>query len=137
MSLRARRPMPRRRDAPRWSVEEWGRETLVLLRRARADCECCGQPLNGRVERHHRKRRRDGGDRLSNVVMLLPEHHTYVTTHPAWAEERGLIVWVEGDPETQPVWWQGKRWVLLDDDGGMTDVDGLLPPVLTEPSPIV
>ena len=130
MSVRARRPVPRRRAAPRWTAEDWAVANQVLLRRSKGRCECCGEPLNGRAERHHRKRRRDGGDRLANIILLLPHHHMRVTVNPRWAEERGLIVLVERDVLADPVWWQGKRWVLLDDDGGITDVDGLLPPVL-------
>lgn len=123
--------MPRRRVAPRWDGEDWRAANGLLMIRSKGRCECCGQPLNGHVERHHRKRRRDGGDRLANVIYLRVACHQWVTTHPTWAEERGLIVLVERDPETEPVWWQGKRWVLLDDDGGMTEVEGLLPPILT------
>lgn len=123
--------MPRRRVAPRWDGEDWRAANGLLMIRSKGRCECCGQPLNGQVERHHRKRRRDGGDRFANILFLLPEHHMRVTVNPAWAEERGLIVRVEGDLLAEPVWWQGKRWVLLDDDGGMTEVEGLLPPVLT------
>jgi len=68
-------------------------------------------------------RRRDGGDRLSNLCLLLPGHHANAHTAPAHARETGVIVLSTLDPATQPILHHGKRWVLLDDDGGVTPCD--------------
>lgn len=114
--LRARRPEPRRRDAPRWDASGWAEAEPLLQARAGGRCDCCGRPLVA-VERHHRKRRRDGGDRLANVLLLLPECHRRWTVQPAQAQARGLIVPVHADPLEVPVLWHGKRLVLLGDDG--------------------
>jgi hypothetical protein len=75
--------------------------------------------LHGQAERHHRMRRRDGGDRLSNLVLLLPRCHGYWTEHPAEARLLGIIVPALGgaDPAHVPVWHLGRTWVLLGDDG--------------------
>ncbi len=121
--MRRRRPTPRRRDAPRWVDREWADATIALLRRSKGLCECCGTDLRGRGERHHRVRRRDGGDRLSNLCLLLPGHHANAHTAPAHARETGVIVLSTLDPATQPILHHGKRWVLLDDDGGVTPCD--------------
>jgi hypothetical protein len=118
VSIRARRPTPRRRAAPRWTPEEWNTATLALLRRSGGRCEHCGQDLHGRAERHHRSRRRDGGDRLSNLLLLLPEHHHWITSHPEAAVRNGWIVQTWDDPEEVPVNHRGTEWSLLDDEGG-------------------
>lgn len=116
--MRPRRREPRTRSAPRWSREEWDIANTMLAARAGLRCEWCGDPLTQGVERHHRQRRRDGGDRLSNIVLLHPVCHQWLTAHPAKARERGLIVSVYvPDPSTVPLFWQNLRWVLLGDDG--------------------
>lgn len=90
---------------------------MLLQARSSLRCECCGQPLRGRVERHHRARRRDGGDRLANLVYLLPEHHAWWTDHPEEARARGLVVSAWRDPAGVAV-LTGRGWVYLDDRGG-------------------
>lgn len=96
----------------------------LLQARARGRCDCCGKPLDGRCERHHRMRRRDGGDRLSNLLVLRPECHHYWTAHPEEARERGLIVSALGglDPAAEPVLLHGLRRVLLGDGGEVVEV---------------
>lgn len=116
-----RRSTPRRRLAPWWTPPEWADATMVLLRRSGGRCECCGTDLRGRAERSHRVRRRDGGDRLSNLALVLPEHHHLFHRHPVWAKDIGFQLYPGDDPTAHPVLYRGKRWVLLDDDGGMTD----------------
>lgn len=80
-------------------------------------CEWCGG-YGQVIERHHRKRRRDGGDRLCNVIYLCRPHHQWVTEHPAEARKLGLIVSVYRDPADVPILYHRKDWMLLDDDGG-------------------
>jgi hypothetical protein len=123
--IKAKRDTPRRRATPQWDEHAWTHAIYVLNKRCGGRCECCGKPLNNRAERHHRIRRRDGGDRLSNLLTLLPECHHYWTEHPAEARDRGIIVRSEVRfPSTVPVLWQGRRLVLLDDEGGWTLVPG-------------
>jgi hypothetical protein len=118
-----RRSTPRRRDAPRWTPPEWRDASMALLRRSGGRCECCGADLRGRAERSHRVRRRDGGDRLSNLLLVLPEHHVEFHHRPVWAKGQGFQLYPHDDPAARPVHYRGQRWVMLDDDGGMTDCD--------------
>lgn len=116
--IKPRRATPRRREAPRWTREDWESANLALMARAAWFCECCGMPVDGQsVERHHRQRRRDGGDRLANLLMLLSSCHHFWTEHPADAIVRGIIVRTHADPAEVPVLWRGSDWSLLDDAG--------------------
>lgn len=126
MTVRRRRATPRRRTAPQEDRAWWEGANTALFVRSGGCCEHCGQPLNGRVERHHRQRRQVGGDRLANLLYLLPEHHAWITEHPAEALDAGWIVSTHGpdgppDPATVPVRLPSGLW-LLDDDGGMDRV---------------
>lgn len=94
----------------------------LLAARALGRCDCCGMPLAGACERHHRQRRRDGGDRLANLTVLKPACHRYWTGEPEEARRRGFIVSAyEPDPASVPMLWRGIRWVVLDDAGGVAD----------------
>lgn len=82
-------------------------------------CEICRKEQA--QERHHRKRRRDGGDRLCNLLFCCSACHRFVTEHPANARKYGWIVSVNSNPGMIPVLWGRTDWVLLDDSGGMVD----------------
>ena len=57
-------------------------------------------------------------------MYLLPGCHKYVTEHPEWARDQGLIVSAYADPMVVPVWLHGTHLVLLGDDGCVrTDLD--------------
>lgn len=121
--VKAKRATPRRRESPQEGPEWWSTANMLLALRSGERCEHCGVLLNGRAERHHRQRRQVGGDRLSNLLLLLPEHHTWITEHPAEALEAGWIVSTYGpdgtpDPATVPVRIAGQFLWLLDDHGG-------------------
>lgn len=93
---------------------------MLLWARCRGLCELCGD--NPPTERHHRKRRRDGGDRLANLLFLCSTCHRWITDEPesiTLARAKGYIVPALGvsDVETYPVLQWGTTWVLLDDDG--------------------
>lgn len=90
---------------------------MLLQARAGGRCECCGELLLGRCERHHRMRRRDGGDRLANLLVLLPACHAHWTAHPDEARLRGIIVPTYSSPEAAPVLWRGSSWLRLTDWG--------------------
>ena len=95
MALR-HRYAKRRREAPQWAPNDWVDASLTLLRRDGGRCGWCGKDLNGVGARHHRMRRRDGGDRLANLVMLHPWCHNVspgsVHQEPALAVHLGFIV---------------------------------------------
>lgn len=120
--MRQRRVVPRRREAPRWSADDWQEATMLLLARCGSRCEKCGQPLGNQLERHHRQRREVGGDRLSNLLALHPACHAWITEHPEEAREQGWIVSANGpiggapNPELAPVRLpDGYLWLLRDD----------------------
>lgn len=114
--VKAVRSKPRRREAPRWTRADWVKANTLLMERSGGVCERCRKPDCGPFERHHRKRRRDGGDRLANLLLLGRPCHVWVTEHPREAREAGWIVPVWGDPLVVPV-LVGSRWWLLDDAG--------------------
>lgn len=119
--IKPRRATPRRREAPRWTWEEWQDTSTPLFVRAGNLCECCGGDFIGTtIERHHRKRRRDGGDRLSNVLLLRGSCHAHWTAHPREAVRRGIIVPTYRDPADLPVLHRGTTLVMLDDEGNAT-----------------
>lgn len=116
-----------RRAAPTFDTQQWDDATLALAARSRMRCEIGGEQLAERdVERHHRKRKRDGGDRLANLLRCCSTHHHYAHEHPAWARERGFIVnalGIDNDPADRPVLLWGDTWVQLDDEGGALACD--------------
>jgi 5-methylcytosine-specific restriction endonuclease McrA len=119
--MRRKRANPRRREAPRVATHSgWDELTMLLWARARGLCELCGE--NKPTERHHRKRRRDGGDRLANLLFLCSTCHRWITDNAesvTLARAKGYIVPALGiaEPESWPVLQWGTTWVLLDDDG--------------------
>lgn len=121
--VNARRARPRRRHAPQWNREQWADADLALGRRSGLRCECCGEPTGGRYERHHRMRRRDGGDRLANLMVLRPRCHAYWTEHPAEARARGIIVSALGNADVADVpviGYSGLPGAVYLDDRGRT-----------------
>lgn len=117
--IKPKRATPRRREAPRWSWDEWAAAAYVLANRSGGGCERCGT-ARGPFERHHRKRRRDGGDRYANILLLCRDCHAWVTEHPAESRKAGWIVSVSRDPADVPVLVYRNEWMRLDDDGGAT-----------------
>jgi hypothetical protein len=120
--IKPKRPVARRRLAPRWTVEDWAEATMILLARCGSRCEKCGHPLGNQLERHHRQRREVGGDRLANLMALHPACHQWITEHPYEAREQGWIVSTLGpvgaapDPAEVPVRLpDGYLWLLRDD----------------------
>lgn len=123
--VKPKRSTPRRREAPRWDRSEWEHANRVITARSGGRCEICGK--TGRVERHHRKRRRDGGDRLSNVVFACGPGgcHQHLTEHPAEARKMGWIVSLSREPDEIPFLRFRTEWVFLDDVGGVRTAYGV------------
>lgn len=116
-----KRKTPRRREATRWSWDEWQAANEILYARSGGACERCGVRTSA-LERHHRKRRRDGGDRISNILLLCAGGggcHQHVTEHPLEARRYGFIVSVYSEPDVIPVLYRRREWMLLDDAGSI------------------
>ena len=95
---------------------------MTMLIRCAGVCWWCDRPLGGTGVRHHRMRRRDGGDRLANLLLLHPWCHNVssgsVHQEPRAAKERGFIVPSWADPLTYPVAVRD-QWYVLSDEGLM------------------
>ena len=72
---------------------------------------------------HHRKlRSRGGADSAANLVDICHHCHDWIHAHPKDATERGWMVPSWADPVEVPV-YRYRRWVLLDDEGGISPVE--------------
>lgn len=119
--VRPKRKTPRRRPTDRWDAGQWADADLILSARAGYACEKCGKEC-GPLERHHRKRRRDGGESYPNILMLGRGCHAETHAHPAISRRYGWIVSsYVADASTVPVLWRSREWVLLMEDGGKVD----------------
>ena len=79
---------------------------------------------------HHRRPRGMGGSRnpvtgsASNAAACCTPCHAWVESHRELAMDRGWIVRQGQAPAEVPV-YRYRRWVLLDDEGGVTPVEVL------------
>lgn len=105
----------------RWTADEWATMNLLLEARAGGACERCGHEC-GKANRHHRKRRREGGDSLSNIILVGSECHAEIHAHPELARREGFIVSVSRQPEDVPIHWQRRSWRTLHNDGTATQL---------------
>lgn len=72
---------------------------------------------------HHRQLRSQGGEHVVvNGLAICSDCHTYIHGHPAESYRNGWIVHGFDYPEDEPVLRRG-RWVLLHEDGTMTEVE--------------
>lgn len=102
-------------------MKGWPTATLTLLtRRSGGTCEalatarCTGQATDG----HHRQRRREGNDTITNALHLCRPCHSWAHAHPTRARLFGWIVSAWAHPAEVPVHVHGRR-VLLTPDGGL------------------
>lgn len=94
----------------------------AIHRRSQGVCERCGNAPA--VDWHHRKNRSQGGLwSAANGLHLCRPCHRYVTEHPAASYSAGWLVPGAYKPRTIPTNYRG-RWVFLDEDGGVTYMDG-------------
>lgn len=100
----------------RWTAEQWADAEYVLQNRAEQCCERCGKQC-GPVERHHRKRRREGGDGFEQIVYLGAPCHREIHAHPVESRRTGFIVSMSREPLEVPILWHLREWVYLDADG--------------------
>jgi hypothetical protein len=92
----------------------------AVYERDGGQCVRCGCPG---TEVSHRKRRREGGHKMSNCALACgPCHRGWAHQNPRAAMETGFMISVHGpDPQTVPLkTFYG--WVLLTDDGQITPV---------------
>jgi len=99
---------------------------LAVYRRSRAVCEVCGNRPG--QSWHHRKNRSQGGRWTpANGLHVCGDGttgcHGWIGANPAESYKNGWLVRSTFDPAAIPVRYRG-RLVLLDDDGGVTDVEG-------------
>lgn len=77
---------------------------------------------------HHRRPRGLGGSKnpatgqASNGLMVCLPCHSHAESNRAEALDRGWLVRQGADPAAVPV-YRYRRWVLLDDEGGLTPVE--------------
>lgn len=107
----------------RWTAAEWEQANLTLWLRSGGKCWWCDMWLGEDAARHHRMRRREGGDSYSNVILLHSNCHNIapnsVHQNPTLAIERGFIVPTWDDLRSTAVTMaSGQRWFL--DDLGAT-----------------
>ena len=97
-----------------------------VMARSGGYCEICHCDCSELGAFHHRRPRGSGGSRdprsggAANCLLLCPADHDRIERlERAEARDRGWIVRQGQDPAEVPV-WRNRRWVLLDDEGGIT-----------------
>lgn len=115
--IRPKRATPRRRPTDRWTADQWADANIVLTVRSEMACEKCGKEC-GPVQRHHRKRRREGADSFENLLLVGAGCHAAIHAHPVESRRFGWIVSMSREPISVPVLWRSKEWMFLTDDGG-------------------
>lgn len=113
----ARKATPRKREALRLGAEGWEELSIRVLGRDGTRCAWCGEQLRNDADRHHRQRRRDGGDVIENIVIMHSACHHYAHEHVADARRAGIIVPTWADPVETPVDMPGIGWCLLTPEG--------------------
>src|ERR1700712_5187823 len=104
----------------------------LVWERAEGRSEMSGRPLDADWwECHHRRPGRQGGTRLpdqhtlANLVALAPGEHNMrpdsIHLDPRGGKALGLLL-PSGQgrlstPRLVPVWWRGREWCYLTDDG--------------------
>lgn len=121
-AVRRKRATPRRREAPRFEEGDWDDATMILLARCGGRCEVCGKNLDGDGVRHHRMRRKDGGDRLANLMLIHDACHRDVHAHPQDSVDNGWICPTWSTPDNWPMLIRGRLW-FLEDCGGKVPVE--------------
>ena len=99
-----------------------------LMARSGGFCEVRGATCwDEASQAHHRRPRGLGGSRspqtgqASNGLMVCLPCHSYVEANRELARDNGWLVRQGYNPTDVPV-WRRRRWVLLDDEGGLSPV---------------
>jgi len=91
----------------------------LLQARAGGRCECCGNALRGRCQRHHRKLRSQGGlDQAANLVVICANCHNMIHNNDTWSRAHGWIVSAYRNPASVPITLHDDRRVRLTNTGG-------------------
>lgn len=99
----------------------------VIVREA-GSCAVCGLGMTNLGHIHHRRPRGSGGGRYANSVSnLLHLHHSChlyeVERNRQKAYSKGWLVKASLEPSTVPVWYGLRKWVILDDEGNLTEIE--------------
>lgn len=88
----------------------------ALQVRDRGQCVRCGARAR---EVHHRRRRREGGHELANLVSLCGKDHRWCHAHPSEARSLGFIVSAYDDDVADAPIRAYYGWVRLTSEGGV------------------
>lgn len=99
----------------------------MVVNRASYLCERCLNPISGPGSVHHRRPRRMGGTKRTDVnspanLMLLCGSgttgcHGWIESHRTEAIDNGIILYDRDDPTEHPFRDMGGRWWQLTDEG--------------------
>lgn len=122
-----RTPM-RRRPARSGPIPPEARWMVDVRSRGRCEGRLPGVCTGMGQEVHHRRSRGVGKTPhdVSNLLALCSACHHHVThVSPRAGFDRGIVVSRNAitTPSEVPVLYQGRVWVLLDDEGGRTEVN--------------
>ena len=100
-----------------------------VMARSGGYCEICHAECSETGQYHHRRPRGMGGSRnpvsgrAANCLFLCPADHDHIERmERAEARDNGWLVRQGHNPADVPV-WRRRRWVLLDDEGGIAPVE--------------
>lgn len=99
----------------------------LVFDRASGVCEQCGK--SGGLQFHHRRPRGAGGSKApdtngaANCVYVCLKCHNFIESYRHEFLNSGWLVRQGKSPAETPLWRQG-AWVLLDDYGYITPIEG-------------
>lgn len=100
----------------------------AVYAREQGMCAVCGLHIEASPHLHHRKPRGMGGslrlNTVQNLVLLHPSCHLlHVERKRAQAIDNGWLIVGLSDPGEVPMMYMLDRWVILAEDGSVTEVE--------------